>query len=66
MIMKNIALILLLALKSCSLYKDSDEPDIFFHFSDFEILELGKTFSDMIISNDQNAVSYTHLRAHET
>ena len=56
MIMKNIALILLLTLNSCSLYKDSDEPDIFYHFSDFEILELGKTFSDMIISNDQNVI----------
>ena len=40
--MKNIVLIILLTIFSCSLYQDDDEPDIFFQFSDFEILELGK------------------------
>ena len=54
--MKNIVLIILLTSFSCSLYKDNDEPNIFFQFSDFEILELGKSFSDMIISDVQSAI----------
>ena len=54
--MKNIVLIILLTFFSCSLYQDNDEPNIFFQFSDFEILELGKSFSDMIISDVQSAI----------
>ena len=54
--MKNIVLIILLTFFSCSLYQENDEPDIFFQFSDFEILELGKSFSDMIISDVQSAI----------
>ena len=54
--MKNIVLIILLTFFSCSLYQNNDEPNIFFQFSDFEILELGKSFSDMIISDVQSAI----------
>ncbi len=37
---------------SCTLYQDSEEPDIYFQFLDFELLKLGRTFSDMTISNN--------------
>ena len=35
---------------SCSLYQDSDLPDIFFEYHDYDILPLGRTFSDIIIT----------------
>ena len=54
--MKNIGIIILLILCSCTLYQDDKEPEIFFQYSKFEILELGKSFSDMIISDNQNAI----------
>ena len=41
---------------SCSIYQDDKEPEIFFQYSDFEILELGKTFSDMILSSNDNSI----------
>ena len=37
---------------SCSLYVDDEQPDIFFEYTDFDILELGGTYSDMIITAD--------------
>ena len=44
---------------SCSLYTDTEEPDIFFTISDFDILELGRTISDMDISPDGTTVYLT-------
>ena len=39
---------------SCSLYQDNESPDIFFEYSDFDILPLGKTISDMMLGqNDE-------------
>ena len=37
---------------SCGLYQNNEEPDIYFQFLDFDILKLGRTFSDMAISDD--------------
>ena len=54
--MKNIRILILSILVSCSLYHDDKEPEIFFQYSDFETLQLGKSFSDMIISNDDNTI----------
>lgn len=52
--MKNIILITSLFFMSCSLYQDQDSPEIFFEYSDFDILPLGKTISDMMLgSNDE-------------
>jgi len=45
-------IVIVITTLSCALYRDEETPDIFYEFSDFEILELGRTFSDMIISND--------------
>ncbi len=44
---------LILLSLSCSLYIDEDSPNIYFEYSDFEILELGRSVTDMIISSDQ-------------
>ncbi|MBT3589941.1 MAG: beta-propeller fold lactonase family protein [Candidatus Marinimicrobia bacterium] len=51
--MKKINLIifpLLLGLSACALFTDNEEPDIYFPYYDFEILKLGKSISDMVIS----------------
>ncbi len=45
-------IVIVITTLSCALYRDEETPDIFYEFLDFEILELGRTFSDMIISND--------------
>ena len=45
-------IVIIITTLSCALYRDEETPDIFYEFLDFEILELGRTFSDMIISND--------------
>ena len=44
---------------SCSLYQDTDLPDIFFEYHDFDILPLGRTFSDMIITENNQTVFLT-------
>ena len=41
---------------SCSLYHDDKVPEIFFHYLDFETLQLGKSFSDMTVSNNDNTI----------
>tara|TARA_X000000950_G_scaffold88447_1_gene111301 strand:- start:880 stop:1938 length:1059 start_codon:yes stop_codon:yes gene_type:complete len=56
MMMKNIFVIILSILVSCSLYRDDKKPEIFFQYSDFETLQLGKNFSDMTISNNDNTI----------
>ncbi len=45
---KFIPIIFLLA-TSCGLYEDNEQPDIYFEIHDFDILELGKTISDMLL-----------------
>jgi WD40 repeat protein len=50
---KFIPIIFLLA-ASCALYEDNDQPNIYFEIHDFDILELGKTVSDIKLgSNSQ-------------
>ena len=44
---------------SCSLYQDTDDPDIFFEYHDFDILPLGRTISDMIITENNQSVFLT-------
>ena len=44
---------------SCSLYQDTDLPDIFFEYHDFDILPLGRTISDMIITENNQSVFLT-------
>jgi len=56
MIKKLIYILTLLFLLGCSIYQDEETPEIFFQYSDFEILELGKSFSDMIISTNNNSI----------
>jgi len=56
MIRKSINSIMLLFCISCSIYQDNETPEIFFHFSNFEILKLGKKISDMITSNNNDYV----------
>jgi len=41
---------------SCSLYVDNEQPDIFFEYTEFDILELGGTYSDMEISADGQSI----------
>ena len=52
MIKNNSLLFLVIIFSSCSLYVDNEMPDIHFEYSDFDILELGRTFSDMAITED--------------
>jgi len=49
---KLIPIIFLLAV-SCSLYEDNEQPDIYFEIHDFDILELGKTVSDMLVGTNE-------------
>ena len=51
--------ILFLTIFSCSLYQDKTEPQIYFNISDFDILDLGKTISDINISLDGNNIYLT-------
>ncbi len=44
---------MLFCVLGCSLYLDDDEPDHFYEFSDFEILELGVNISDMVVDPNQ-------------
>ena len=41
---------------SCSLYVDDEQPDIYFEYTDFDILELGGTYSGMEISADGQSI----------
>ena len=41
---------------SCSLYVDEDKPQIFFEYTDFEVLKLGSSFSDILINKDGNLI----------
>ena len=53
--MKNLFPLLFCFFMSCSLYQDTESPKIYFEYSDFDILYLGRTISDIIISdNGQN------------
>lgn len=52
---KLIPIIFLFAL-SCSLYEDNEQPDIYFEIHDFDILELGKTVSDMLLGANETYV----------
>ena len=53
--MKNLFPLLFCFFMSCSLYQDTESPKIYFEYSDFDILNLGRTISDIIISdNGQN------------
>ena len=53
--MKNLFPLLFCFFMSCSLYQDTESPEIYFEYSDFDILYLGRTISDIIISdNGQN------------
>ena len=51
---KNCTIISLIIFSSCSLYEDTDQPDIYFQIDDFDILQMGRTISDMMMgpSND--------------
>ena len=46
----------LLLFFSCSLYIDEEKPDIFFEYKDFEVLELGSSFSDMLITKNGSLI----------
>ena len=46
----------LLIFFSCSLYIDEEEPDIFFEYTDFEVLKLGSSFSDMLITKNGSII----------
>ena len=50
----NCTIISLIIFSSCSLYEDTDQPDIYFQIDDFDILQMGRTISDMMMgpSND--------------
>ena len=50
--MKNLFPLLFCFFMSCSLYQDTESPEIYFEYSDFDILYLGRTISDIIISNN--------------
>ena len=50
--MKNLFPLLFCFFMSCSLYQDTESPKIYFEYSDFDILNLGRTISDIIISNN--------------
>ena len=39
---------------SCSLYEDTDQPEIYFQIDDFDILQMGRTISDMMIGPSNN------------
>ncbi len=47
--MKKIILLLLIFSTSCSLYTDSEQPNIYFEIQPFDILTLGKNISDMVL-----------------
>ncbi len=40
----------------CSLFINDEEPDIYFPYYDFELLKLGKSVTDMVISNDGQSI----------
>ena len=52
MILRFFLQLALLMFFSCSLYVDNEAPNIFFEHTDFEILELGSSFSDMVITKN--------------
>jgi len=39
---------------SCSLYEDTDQPEIYFQIDNFDILQMGRTISDMMIGPSNN------------
>ncbi|MBT3502879.1 MAG: hypothetical protein HOM78_01325 [Candidatus Marinimicrobia bacterium] len=57
--MNKSAFILCFIFISCSLYQDTESPDIYFEYSDFDILPLGRSISDVIISDNNNNLFMT-------
>jgi len=47
---------ILLGVSACTLFTETEEPDIYFPYYDFELLKLGKSVSDMVISDDGNSI----------
>jgi len=54
--MKKYSLFTFLIFISCSLYQDNELPDIYFEYSDFDILPLGKTISDMMLGQNDDVL----------
>ena len=54
--MKKIILVISVMLVSCSLYEDSEQPDIYFQIDDFDIFKLGKAISDMLMGPNNNYI----------
>ena len=59
MTLKYLNVVPILIFVSCSFYTDNETPVIYFENYDFEILKLGRTFSDMAISDDGKSLFLT-------
>ena len=51
---KNCSIISLIIFLSCSLYEDTEQPDIYFQINDFDMLRIGRTISDMMMGPNNN------------
>ena len=51
---KNCTIISLIIFLSCSLYEDTEQPDIYFQINDFDMLRIGRTISDMMMGPNNN------------
>jgi len=51
---KKTTLLSFILLISCSLYEDTDQPEIYFQIDNFDILQMGRTISDMMIGPSNN------------
>ena len=51
---KNCTIISLIIFLSCSLYEDTEQPDIYFQINDFDMLRMGRTISDMMMGPNNN------------
>ena len=51
---KNCTIITLIIFLSCSLYEDTEQPDIYFQINDFDMLPMGRTISDMMMGPNNN------------
>jgi len=51
---KNCTIISLIIFLSCSLYEDTEQPDIYFQINDFDMLPMGRTISDMMMGPNNN------------
>ena len=51
---KNCTIISLIIFLSCSLYEDTEQPEIYFQINDFDMLPMGRTISDMMMGPNNN------------